>query len=88
MERIQQFTQSFGQWHHFAKELQTVGHGISFHEMEQVTLGKQVCPMMIRTYVIRATDATNMVSVNQNGDTTIIENLDIGPSQAQTRIKA
>ena len=40
-------TQSFGHWHHFAKELQTVGHGFNFHGMEQVTLGKQVCLLII-----------------------------------------
>ena len=40
------------------------------------------------SYVIRSSGATNVVTVNQNGNTTIAGNLDVGPSQAQTSIKA
>ena len=40
------------------------------------------------SYVIRASEATNRLIVNQNGDATISGNLDVGPSQAQSSIKA
>ena len=46
--RTQQFLQSFGHWHHFTKGLQTAGHGFNFHGMEQVTLGKQVCLLIVQ----------------------------------------
>ena len=39
------------------------------------------------SYVIRASDATNRSTVNQNGDTTISGNLDVGPSQTQSHVK-
>ena len=39
------------------------------------------------SYVIRASDATNVSIVNQNGDTSISEHLDVGQDQAQTSIK-
>ena len=83
--RTQQFIQSSGHWHHFIKELQTVGHGFNFHELEQVILGKLECPLII--HVIRASDAANRLIANQNGDTTS-GNLDVGPAQATTKIKA
>ena len=38
-------------------------------------------------YVIRASDATNVVAVNQHGNTTISGNLDVGQDQAQTSTK-
>ena len=40
------------------------------------------------SYEISASDAANRLVVNQNGDTTISGNLDVGPSQAQSSIKA
>ena len=40
------------------------------------------------SYAIKASGATNIFTVNQNGDTTICGNLDVGPSQAQSSIKA
>ena len=44
--------------------------------MEQVTLGKLECPLVVHTYVIRASGATNVLSVDQNGDTTISGHLE------------
>ena len=40
------------------------------------------------SYVIRASDATSALTVNQNGNTSISGNLDVGITQAQTSIKA
>ena len=40
------------------------------------------------SYVIRASGATDALTVNQNGNTSISGNLDVGPSQAQSSIKA
>ena len=40
------------------------------------------------SYVARASDATNRLVVNRNGNTTINGNLDVGITQAQTSIKA
>ena len=39
------------------------------------------------SYVIRASHATDVLTVNQNGDTPISGNLDVGQDQAQTSIK-
>ena len=38
------------------------------------------------SYVIRASDATSVLSVDQNGNVALTGNLDGGPSQAQSRI--
>ena len=38
------------------------------------------------SYVTRASDATNVLSVNQNGNVALTRNVDVGPSQAQRRI--
>ena len=38
------------------------------------------------SYVIRASGATNVLSVNQNGNVALTGDLDVGPSQAQSRI--
>ena len=40
------------------------------------------------SYVIRASDATNRLAVNQNGNTTTNGNLDVGVGVSQTPIKA
>ena len=40
------------------------------------------------SYVTRASDATNRLIVNQNGNTTISGNLDVGVGASQTSIKA
>ena len=55
--------------------------------MEQVILGRYGVSSD-NSYVTRASDATNVLTVNQNGNTSISENLDVGPSQAQSSIKA
>ena len=47
----------------------------------------QACMSSDNSYVIRASDATNVSIVNQNGDTSISEHLDVGQDQAQTSIK-
>ena len=38
------------------------------------------------SYVVGASDATNLVILRQNGNTTIGGNVDVGPSQAQIEI--
>ena len=40
------------------------------------------------SYVTRASDATNAVTVNQNGNAVLTRNLDVDLGAAQTRIKA
>ena len=64
-----------------------MGHGFNFHVVEQIILGKQVRMSSDNSYVIRTSDATNRLIVNQNGNTTIAGNLNVGVSASSSKIK-
>ena len=54
-----------------------MGHGFNFHERVQQLHGKTGIDYD-NSYVIRASDATDVITVNQNGNTTMSGNLDVG----------
>ena len=64
-----------------------MGHGFNFHEMEQVVRTWQAGMSSDNSYVIRASDATYRLVVNQNGNTSTSGDLDVSVSNARTSIK-